>query len=80
MVDPKQISVISKNEKQKKKKFLCPFSCFFPHPFALTIFLLLFCVLIASLFPVGQQKFPGEKSKPIPPPPPPGCYATEYII
>ena len=44
-VDLKQISVVSKSEKEKKVLFI--FFSFSP--------------FLTSLFPVGQQKFPGEK-------------------
>ena len=70
LVDPKQISVVSKNEKLRKKCHLLIF-LLFPLPvqfkfFHLPLcnfpsFLLHFCFFLASLFPVGQQKFPGEK-------------------
>ena len=84
-VDPKQIWVVWKSEKQKKKK-----KRFSPHffnfsttfhlqfsTFPFTIFFLfsiftLFPLFLASFFPVGQQKFPGQKSLgalcPLPPP------------
>ena len=47
--------------------------------FPFWIFLLFFSVFpffLPSLFPVGQQKFPGEKYQGALCPPAPGCYAT----
>ena len=75
---PKQILVILESEKQKEKKkkekkvfsslwnfLLLPFSI---SSFPFTIFLLFFSIFplfhffFASFFPVGEQKFPGQKS------------------
>ena len=76
LVDPKQISVVLKSEKQKKKKkkgpllilqlFLLPFIFNFPpfptFPFKkISFFFLHFPFFLTSLFLVGQQKFPGQK-------------------
>ena len=68
--------------KNKKKSSICNFSSFhfqfFIFPFSVFF---LFCSIspffLASLFPVGQHKFPGQKSlgghsAPLPP----SCYAT----
>ena len=63
LVHPKQILVVLKSEKQKKKKkkkkkvppFLLQFSFFTSQSSPLPFFPCLF-------FPVGQQKFPGQKS------------------
>ena len=41
----------------------------------------LFPSFLASFFPVGQQKFPGQKSLgALCPLPPPVCYATDFSI
>ena len=64
-----QISVVSKKWKAKKKKSSAHFHNFSPSifnfsPLPFQIFLLfpsIFPFFLAPLFPVGQQKFPGEK-------------------
>ena len=66
-----------KRRRKKKKKVLSSF-CNFPFhfqfstfPFPFSIFLLFFCIFqffLVSLFPVSQQKFPGEKYQGVPPP------------
>ena len=70
LVDTKQISVVSKSEKQKKKtkqnktKLFSHLFSIFHLPFY--NFLLLFSIgpfSCVSLFPVGQQKFPSEKPR-----------------
>ena len=62
-----------KKKKKKKKKVLSSFSHFLTPPLPFSIFhlpfliFLLFCSIfpffLASFFPVGQQKFPGQKSR-----------------
>ena len=74
-VDPKQISVIFKSEKQKKKSpplfitFPTSISNFPPSLLQFSFFssqfshlFPLFPFSLASFFPIGQQKFPGHKS------------------
>ena len=65
LVDPKQISVVLKTEKQKKKKkkkrSSPHFLTFPPSIFNFPSFLLHFPFFLASLFLVRQQKFPGQK-------------------
>ena len=71
---------LKSEKKKKKKKVLRSFSYFFLLPFQIfpfTIFLPIFPSFLASLFLVGQQKFPGEKHhRGTLPPMPPGCYTT----
>ena len=79
LFDPKQKSVVLKREKKKgkrKKKVpssFCNFSyrTIFSFPLSLLSICLLFCSVLpfflAFLFPVGQQKFPGQKSAAPPP-------------
>ena len=83
-------------EKKKKKKrssplfitfptsipiFHLPFYNFPSFSFFSSQFSPLFPFLLASFFPIRQQKFPGQKSLgalcPLPPPPP-ACYATAH--
>ena len=72
LIDPKQISVVLKSE--KKKKVLSSFLIFVTFPpsifnfppslisfFDFPSFLPHFPFFLASLFPTGQQKFPGQK-------------------
>ena len=86
LVDPKQISVVSKNKKQGggKKKPSVNFHAFFhihfkifPLPIFLCFFSI-FSVFLASFLQVGQLKFLGEKHQGASAslPPPPGCYTT----
>ena len=76
-------------KKKKKKKVLSSFSYFSLFHFStfpFSIFLLFcsnFSFFLASLFPIGQQKIPGQKSLgalyPLPHPAPchiPACYTT----
>ena len=72
LVDPKQISVALKSEKQKTKEkkkgsshLFIPFPPFISH-FHLSIFLVfsyIFPFFLASFFLVSHQKFPGQKSQ-----------------
>ena len=72
----------TKTNNNKQKKVLSSFSNFSSFHFQFSTFpfsfSLLFCSVspffLGSLFPVGQQKFAGQKS--LPPAPPPACYAT----
>ena len=66
-----------------KKKVLSSFCNFSPFhfqfstfPFLIFFFFSNFPFFLASLFPVGQQKFPGEKCQGALCPPSPSCYAT----
>ena len=67
-----------KKEKEKENDplFLLPFSIFHLPIFNFPSFQLHFPLFLVSFFPVGQQKFPGQKSRGAPYPPP--SYATEF--
>ena len=85
LVDPKQISVVSKSDKQKKKKggSSAHFRTFFPSnlhflPPSFTISLLFFSIFpffLASFFPASKN-FPVKTSGGHCAPAPPACYAT----
>ena len=60
IVDPKN-SAVSQSDKQKEKRVLCSFSYFSSFPLQFLSCFSIFSFFLTSLFPVSQQKFPGEK-------------------
>ena len=81
-VDQKKFQWFWKVRRQKKKKVLSSFCNFSTFPF--TIFTP-FPFFLASFFPLGQQKFLGQKSlggtlHPAPPPPPPPRLSRLHLV